>query len=439
MTAKPVGISRRQKTTKLRKPIDKGMSVNTASRNRASDNLVDRVGHLEELMGSHGLGLYLSYASDDEKLDKQQGRPTLSESHLIGRRNEFEAISGEFWAVLGPNLEAARKKNDVEHLRKAFDTAIPAQQRSLFTLFLHKSSNQASAKSVREAFKARENAIKKTRQAESERDSAFWRLQQAIAALREVDPLFRKALDDYLRVNSERNSGIPESPGWKFAIDPVREVIEEYRSKAGQNSAEPLQRGGPTAIRRELGKRGHELNLLDFGLETARVEQKDIEELCDDKAASYSKAELLKFLNDERYECNPHNLASAVAGLPHLGCRQSYERCQRNLLGSAPHIHFRTFKLIERACKKSRSQQSLLASLLHSIEALPKADADLKSFLTRKWPDLKRTVPKISPFRRFEPHEIARTLIEAMEKPKTPAEILLAEQDQMPAKEKPVR
>jgi hypothetical protein len=189
------------------------------------------------------------------------------------------------------------------------------------------------------------------------------------------------------------------------------------------------------AIRWEQGSRGAKQKQLAETLHSAKTVLADADTLLQDQVAAYSQAELLKFLTAKnRYDLNPHNLASAMAGLPHMGCRQSYERCEKNLFGSSPHIHTRVFQLIEKACRKPKPRRFLVDSIQESIKTLKKADADLQSLLTSRWRDLKLAVKETTDsnaISRALPYEITERFVKRLCKPKTQADLLIAQQDQL--------
>jgi hypothetical protein len=64
--------------------------------------------------------------------------------------------------------------------------------------------------------------------------------------------------------------------------------------------------------------------------------------------ASFARAEFVRFCQSNRYRLNPLNIANALAGLPHIGWRQSAKRCKNHPAPGADGRSMQVFKTIDR-------------------------------------------------------------------------------------------
>jgi len=75
-----------------------------------------------------------------------------------------------------------------------------------------------------------------------------------------------------------------------------------------------------------------------------------------DEEAHFAQSELLRFILSLRYSLVPMNLANAMAGLPYIGCRQSFKRCGHWESSAGNTAAYKIFKIIRagvRCCSTS--------------------------------------------------------------------------------------
>jgi hypothetical protein len=147
-------------------------------------------------------------------------------------------------------------------------------------------------------------------------------------------------------------------------------------------------------------------------------ERKVLEVRQSHEEAFYVKEELFRFIRYGKYAHNPRNLANAMAGLPELGCWQSFQRCEKKQSDlwptrpeEIPPLSYRTFRTIADCWndRDSESDQTFLNLLRNRVRAVPDG-SDLRNHLTKRWRylrhaveeiDLKLTVSSAVPFRVF--------------------------------------
>jgi hypothetical protein len=99
-------------------------------------------------------------------------------------------------------------------------------------------------------------------------------------------------------------------------------------------------------ITADLAKYEAELAEAAQKLKTLKAEEQVFKAKLDALEASFAQAELAKIIFDYRCARNPLRLANAMAGLPVLSARVSYQRCSKIKCGSWPRFEFRVVKFI---------------------------------------------------------------------------------------------
>jgi hypothetical protein len=82
-----------------------------------------------------------------------------------------------------------------------------------------------------------------------------------------------------------------------------------------------------------------------MALESLRTQLKECE-------AYFAQAEILGFLENNRRQFTPKNVACAMAGLPHITARVSCEQCVKYGINPSHGIAFEIFRTIERAVQE---------------------------------------------------------------------------------------
>jgi hypothetical protein len=80
-----------------------------------------------------------------------------------------------------------------------------------------------------------------------------------------------------------------------------------------------------------------------------RAEIAQREDRYEDQAAGFSQQDLLSFLSKHRCRHNPRAVAMAIAGLPRMRCRDSFELCHKHPFTGDPHPNYERYQVFERA------------------------------------------------------------------------------------------
>jgi len=126
---------------------------------------------------------------------------------------------------------------------------------------------------------------------------------------------------------------------------------------------------------REVAKtRLQQLRETKTELQHRTAEVQRLEMLYEDQAAGFSREDFLAFSVDRRGRHNPRQLANAIAGLPEMGCRQSFTSCRKIPFQRDPHPNFKVFEVIARAWKKRdpNKPQEIADLINEEINAVPK-------------------------------------------------------------------
>ncbi len=110
--------------------------------------------------------------------------------------------------------------------------------------------------------------------------------------------------------------------------------------------------------------------------------------------ASFARQELFQFLESERYELTPLNLANAAAGLPYMGWRRSIIRSRKAPSKFANGTAYQIFKAIRYLVRKAnrKSENEFVTSFHDGILSLPSRYQLPKTELAKNWFSLKRAI-----------------------------------------------
>ncbi|HLW55557.1 MAG TPA: hypothetical protein VKW06_22200 [Candidatus Angelobacter sp.] len=104
------------------------------------------------------------------------------------------------------------------------------------------------------------------------------------------------------------------------------------------------------------------------------AEADELDRLYQDQAAGFARNDILRFFAERRAHHHPRQFARAIAGLPEMGCRDSFRKSEKFPFEGPPHINFQVFEVIEKAWTKRRTQKfsSMLQLVDQQIKRLPK-------------------------------------------------------------------
>jgi hypothetical protein len=147
-------------------------------------------------------------------------------------------------------------------------------------------------------------------------------------------------------------------------------------------------------------------------------QRKALEARLSNEEAFYAKDELFRFIKYGKYAHNPRNLANAMAGLPDIGCWQSFQRCEKEQSHlwptrpeEIPPLSYRVFETIADSWDDRDLEPNLtFVNLLgNRVRTIPENN-DLRQHLTKYWrylrqaveqTDLKQTGSDAVPYRVF--------------------------------------
>lgn len=334
------------------------------------------------------------------KVPQGRGRPPkISDEELIARRDLLAGLLSSRWAEFAWELLQARTADDVG---KAFGLCADTfgQRR---VLLWHQ---PLEASTVSEIAKTRSDLRTLSRELSQTR-SQLRQTREQVKALEEAsDDLSR-------RIAEARKDGDPRR------LEEANR-FEEAQSQVAGRLKQQLSRETETE-----GK----VAILD-------QRQKHLASLLQDREAFFCQSEILRFLKAGKYHVTPVSLANACAGLPDIGWRQSFKRCQKVPDEGLPGMQYLVVQRIGEVLRRKHpnSTEEGEAVLREYVTHLPGEPEDIGDYLRENWWYLRTalqqewdlTRPRSLPFR------IAAAFSSAMFKPQSPYEKLLAEQERLP-------
>ncbi len=152
--------------------------------------------------------------------------------------------------------------------------------------------------------------------------------------------------------------------------------------------------------------------------------------------AFFAESELFTFIRKSNRGFTPQTLARAIAGLPYIGCEQSFRRCTtfRDETRS-PHINYLVFKAIRYIVTQwgFPSSPSKATELFETkIQSLPKNHTVARDYLEKHWPYLKEGIEnscgsRLAP--REKPYKITENFVNSVGRSRTPLEQVLLERE----------
>ncbi len=152
--------------------------------------------------------------------------------------------------------------------------------------------------------------------------------------------------------------------------------------------------------------------------------------------AFFAESELFMFIRNSDRGFTPRSLAKAIAGLPYIGCEQSFRRCTKFRDETrAPHINYLVFKAIRYIVTHEGfpSSPSKATELFKTkIQSLPKNHKEARDYLKKHWPYLKEGIEhscgsRLAP--RAKPYKITENFVSSVGRSRTPLEQVLLERE----------
>ena len=213
--------------------------------------------------------------------------------------------------------------------------------------------------------------------------------------------------------------------------DQDREQVNEGRKALSQAENDPETH---KIIFQEVEKReakfkvsAAQLEEMEQALQKLRIDLKKQE-------AFFAESELFLFIRNSDRGFTPRSLAKAIAGLPYIGCEQSFRRCATFRDETRPpHINYLVFKAIRYIVTHEgfpSSPRKATELFKTKIQSLPKNHKEARDYLKKHWPYLKEGIEhscgsRLAP--RAKPYKITEDFVNSVGRSRTPLEQVLLE------------
>jgi hypothetical protein len=352
-----------------------------------------------------------------QPLRDQNGRERLS---LLLRPTSIPATSNDVRRALGAVVEARKKSPRLEELYSAKLERFAQARRAVYE------ASQKHRQQLKEEITRR---IGNRGQLKAERDAKERSLAAAQRKLNEANPNQREA------ANVELSKSQADFEKCKESLR-----VEENIISGLKESLALATKANWSLARKEKRKCVRQLKELKAERKRQSIEADRLDTLYRDQAAGFSRQDFLRFLSQKRAHHNPRQLAKAVAGLPEMGCRESFAKNRNHLFPSEYHLNCRVFEVIDRAWSKRDRHNSRLGDLLQrEISRLPKTKVVngkrvpnyLRQFLHEKRADLDwviehcvKVIPRPHPGEM--PYIVTAKFLENLSRPRTSLERVLS-------------
>jgi len=215
--------------------------------------------------------------------------------------------------------------------------------------------------------------------------------------------------------------------------DQDREQLEEGRKALSQAENDPETLA---IILQEVEKRevkfkasAAQFEKMEQALQKLRI---DLEK----QEAFFAESELFTFMRNSGRGFTPQTLAKAIAGLPYIGCEQSFRRCSTFRDGTRPpHINYLVFKAIRYIVTHwgfPSSPRKATELFKTKIQSLPKNHKEARGYLKKHWPYLREGIEnscgsRLAP--RAKPYKITENFVNSVGRSRTPLERVLLERE----------
>ncbi len=141
----------------------------------------------------------------------------------------------------------------------------------------------------------------------------------------------------------------------------------------------------------------HTRTLLHAGAECLDLKsrEKELEELVKDGEAHFARTEFLRLCTNKRYSLNPSNIASALAGLPFIGYRQSARRCLKWPSEGSGGLSYQIFRAIQRIVQSSARRSELVGDAEKWLRSRRSSESFGISDLQTNWHYFRRSIKSV--------------------------------------------
>ena len=184
----------------------------------------------------------------------------------------------------------------------------------------------------------------------------------------------------------------------------------------------------------ELEKREAKFKASTAQLEELEQEYQKLRVDREKQGAFFAESELFAFIRNPNRGFTPQSLARAIAGLPYIGCEQSFRRCAKlRDQTRPPHIYYLVFKAIRYIVTHwgfPSSPRKATELFKTKIQSLPKNHKQARNYLKEHWPYLEEGIENSCGNRlppRAKPYRITENFVNSVERSRTPLEQVLLE------------
>jgi len=297
---------------------------------------------MDELSGDYGVDATPDNMAEKilamgtpEKAKPQPGRPiAIEDGELFGARDHLVWLFEQTWADVGERLPWIRKPADVLDMLQVWDNPNTCYNQHYIAKALRRpSSTPANPKWLAVTRRRLRELNVAVRSASDERDRCRQSLEKA-----------ERALSDHLSMTDKAT---------------VEDQILRRRQKLSQSESEYDALSKP---------------------------QQDTQDLLLDGEATFARDQFFRFCKSSRYSLEPLKIANALAGLPHIGWRQSTTRCNREPARGANGKSIQVFKTIDRIVRSCVRRSDLVGHAERWLRTQKtKKDALGISELREKW------------------------------------------------------
>ena len=341
-------------------------------------------------------------AENNTSSKKRGRRELLDAENILDRFKGLKVFLEDNWGRVGNALIRARKPGDIRSALKRVpnvESCIPFRDQAAACL-LGPSCAEVNWRRVRQTRQRYEEAVKAV--------DRLWP---------EYQDLHRKA-DDAERAVQAFTSQFPNSKHSKRRLAAIRNV------------------------ERQLGL--HELmekkKEIQASMEVAQKTKDKLKKLLSWQEGSFGRSELLRFVENNRFEKSLLNFAKAMAGLPDYGWLHSFRKCSGALEGQhellqTKRTNHQLFELIETIVKKAKTMNLVKIQIKLKTELL-KTDTDifLKGHVCPNWGYVEQSFAECrgKRYRRADmTFRIMGRILHNLERPKTITEVELAKRKRL--------
>lgn len=277
----------------------------------------------------------------------RRGRPTIPDNLLLGARNEWTQLFEECWPSIGWSLVclSRRRKAGIQDVQAAFESVKGHLHNAGLARPLYEGGTE----------KATPSDVRNTRTKLSETQA------QSINSRAE----FERA---------------------------------QYASREAEQALALAKPHELSTIQLEAARREEFYSHVEKAMKRSEAEYKSLSSRSRWQEAYVYRSELLDFVRSGRYAVQPRNLAKALAGLPHMRWRQSFDRCTKLAQPFNPErLEYSLFRIIEGVCDRcfDPAREAPVELFREELEKLPKKFGTSRVFLWDNWFDLKQAIQEV--------------------------------------------